>query len=106
VRGIQIALEKFFNFNFYPSAIYLCGGGCVIPEIKESIGGAFSKDGIATSVEFLYPNVFSSKISDHQNLLSDTSDIASIGLANVALRKKDGVIEESLNRAVRLMQTQ
>lgn len=106
VKGIQIALEKFFKFNFYPSAIYLCGGGCMIPEIKESIRGAFSKDGIAMSVEFLYPDVFSNKISDHQNLLSDTSDIASIGLANVALRKKDGVIEESLNRAVRLMQTQ
>jgi len=105
IKGIQIALEKFFRFNFYPSAIYLCGGGCMVPEIKEAIEGAFVKEKNAISVEFLYPDVFSDRILDNKKLLVDTSDIASIGLANVALRKRDGIIEESLSRAVRLMQT-
>ncbi|TRZ77279.1 hypothetical protein D4R87_03115 [bacterium] len=105
IKGIKIALEKFLKFNFYPSTIYLCGGGCMVPEIKESIEDTFTREGIALNVEFLYPNVFSNRIQDHNKLLVDTSDIASIGLANVALLKRSGVVEESLCRAVRMMQT-
>lgn len=101
-KGVKFSLEKFFNRDFFPSAIYLCGGGCLLPEIKEVLQTSFG--GRSVDINFLFPGIFFGKISDKNNILSDTSDIASLGLANLVQSWPDDFVGQTLKRVVKLMQ--
>ncbi len=37
LTGVEIALESFQDVTEYPSVIYLCGGGALLPEIQEGL---------------------------------------------------------------------
>jgi len=37
LTGVEICLEEFEDANEYPSTIYLCGGGAMLPEIQEGL---------------------------------------------------------------------
>ena len=37
VSGVELALSEIEDIDVYPSSIYLCGGGSLLPEIKESL---------------------------------------------------------------------
>ena len=105
IKGVRISLEKFLGGDFVPSSIYLCGGGCLVPEIKEALlNSLWDNADVRIDVCFLFPNLFENKIMDNNSILTDTSDVASLGLANLASSAQDSIVNQSLKRAVRLMQ--
>lgn len=107
IKGVKIALEKFLRNKFFPETIYLCGGGCLVPEIKQTIKNVFlEKEKFNADVQYLYPGAFSDILEDKFNILTDTSDMASLGLAGLAKisRNENDFVGQALKRAVRIMQ--
>jgi len=104
-KGVKIALEEISRNNFSPSAIYLCGGGCLLPEIKQSLQTmAIGFRRSYLNVRFLPPHLFYGKIIDEEKAVKDLGDITLLGLAGIELNKQDNFIKQSLNRAIRLIQ--
>jgi len=87
-NGIEIALEEFEDIEIYPSKFFLCGGGALLSEVKNSLVEypwlqklRFEK---FPDVEFIHPNDLKS-IVDDKKLLKDISDVAPAALAYMAL---------------------
>lgn len=88
LAGVQIALEDFSNVDLLPSKILLCGGGSLLPDIKEylekpewSKSLPFSKH---PKIDFIKPNQIKS-IVDETKSLKGSQDITPMGLANLAI---------------------
>lgn len=90
--GVELALKEFEDVRSYPTQFLLCGGGALLPEIKQSLMEhpwlqvmRFRK---FPDVEFIHPKNLK-KIVDEQKLLKDVSDVAPAALAYMALELKD-----------------
>ena len=88
LAGVQIALEEFSNVDLLPSRILLCGGGSLLPEIKEYLEKKswikklpFAKQ---PKVDFIRPSSITS-IVDETKKLQGSQDITPMGLANLAI---------------------
>jgi cell division protein FtsA len=88
LSGVELALEEFSNVDLLPSKVLLCGGGSLLPEIKEYL----EKDdwikhlpfARKPKIEFIKPNEVS-MIKDETKKLVDSQDITPMALANLAL---------------------
>ena len=88
LAGVEISLESFQDVNEYPSAIYLCGGGALLPEIQE---GLMTYPWLQTlnfkkfpKVNFVFPN----GIKDVKDLTRHATlpmDVTPLALARMAL---------------------
>jgi cell division protein FtsA len=85
--GVELALREFEDLSVYPSRFLLCGGGVLLPEIKQSIMEhpwlqvlRFQK---FPDVEFITPQDLKG-IVDEKKLLRDVSDVAPAALAYMA----------------------
>ncbi len=105
LAGVELALEDFSNLDLLPSKILLCGGGSLLPEIKEYLEKkswtkhlAFARQ---PKVDFIRPNMVSS-VKDETGKLLGSQDITPMGLANIAidLAGDPGVIEGVLDKIV------
>ncbi len=88
LSGVELALEEFSNVDLLPSKILLCGGGCLLPDIKKYL----EKDEWIKRLPFARkPKIDSiapkevSLIRDETNKLVDAQDITPMALANLAL---------------------
>lgn len=88
VDGVELALKEFEDVKTYPSRFLLCGGGALLPEIKNSLVQhpwlqvlRFRK---FPEVDFIHPSDLKG-IVDEQKLLKDVSDVAPASLAYMAL---------------------
>lgn len=88
--GIQLALEEFDDVKNYPTQILLCGGGSLLPEIKEALLDhpwlqvlRFSK---FPDIQHITPDKIASLV-DNNKLLKGTMDIAPAALAYMSLEK-------------------
>lgn len=93
VDGVELALKEFEDVKMYPSKFLLCGGGALLPEIKNSIVQhpwlqvlRFRK---FPEVDFIHPADLKN-IVDDQKLLRDVSDVAPAALAYMGLELKSG----------------
>lgn len=105
LAGVQLALEDFSNVELLPSKILLCGGGSLLPDIKEylekpewSKSLPFSKQ---PKIDFIKPNQIKSVV-DETKMLKGSQDITPMGLANLAidLAGNPTVVEGLLDKIV------
>lgn len=105
LSGVELALEDFANVELLPSKILLCGGGSLLPEIKEYLEKKswikdlpFSKQ---PKVGFIKPNHITSVV-DETGKLVGSQDITPMALANLAidLVGEEGVVDGVLDRIV------
>lgn len=90
LTGIEIALEGFEDIGEYPSNIYLCGGGALLPEIQESLmtypwlhSLNFKK---FPKINFIFPTNIKG-IVDRTKSATLPSDVAPVSLARMILEK-------------------
>jgi len=88
LAGVQIALEEFSNVDLLPSKILLCGGGSLLPDIKEYLekkswikGLPFAKQ---PKVDFIKPSSVT-HVKDETGKLTGSQDVTPMGLANLGI---------------------
>lgn len=88
LAGVQLALEEFNNIDLLPSKIMLCGGGSLLPEIREYLEKkTWSKDlpfAKHPKIDFLEPDKITT-VEDETDELVGAQDITPMGLANLAI---------------------
>lgn len=94
LSGVEMALEEFSNSerfqdnNLLPSKIYLCGGGSLLPDLKQALEKKSWTQGLpfAKQPEVLYikPGQVSN-IIDGTGKLNSVQDVTPMALANIAL---------------------
>lgn len=96
LSGVELALEEFSNVDLLPSRILLCGGGSMLPQIKEYLDKKawakrlpFAKQ---PKVDFIKP-VQVLNVKDETEKLVGAQDITPMAMANLAI---DFVGEEKL----------
>lgn len=105
LAGVQLALEEFSNVDLLPSKILLCGGGSLLPDIKDYLETRnwtkslpFAKQ---PKVDFINPANITS-IVDETKKLNNPQDVTPMALANLAidLAGDPGVVEGILDKIV------
>jgi cell division protein FtsA len=88
ISGVKMVLKEFGDAELLPNKILLCGGGSLLPEVKESLETdvwweelAFSKK---PKVEHIKPRDVEN-VTDSTGKLKDPSEITSMALANLAI---------------------
>lgn len=96
LSGVELALEEFSNVDLLPSRILLCGGGSMLPEIKEYLEKKawakrlpFAKQ---PKVDFIKPGQVLN-VKDETEKMVGAQDITPMAMANLAI---DFVGEEKL----------
>jgi cell division protein FtsA len=86
--GVELALEEFEDVEEYPHNIYLCGGGAMLPEIKEGLMAypwiqslRFSKH---PKINFLLPNKID-RVTDLTKTATNSFDVTPLALARSIL---------------------
>ncbi|HBB02632.1 MAG: cell division protein FtsA [Candidatus Peregrinibacteria bacterium GW2011_GWF2_38_29] len=109
LTGVILTLSEFEQIDMLPSKIYLCGGGSLLPEIKEILEG---REWVKTLpfvrkpiVNFMTPKMVEN-MTDDTKLLTETNDVTPLALANIALEfiGEEYVLSKLLKKVVRLMQ--
>ena len=106
LSGVELALEEFSNLELLPSRIMLCGGGSLLPEIKEYLSRQnwlvnlpFARP---PKVDFIKPDQVTS-VRDETGKLKGAQDITPMSLANLGIdltgeeKVVDGVVERILS---------
>jgi len=88
LTGVEIALESFNDVKEYPSQIYICGGGALLPEIQE---GLMTYPWLQTlnfkkfpKVSFIFPNALSD-VLDKTKSATLPMDVTPLALARMHL---------------------
>jgi len=108
LSGVELALSEFENVNMMPSRILICGGGSLLPEIKEALQQTDWLENLPfakrPNVDFIQPKDVTN-IVDKTGLLRDPSDITPMALANIALDMagEERLIPMLLRKAIKLM---
>lgn len=86
--GVEISLNEFDDVSTFPSQIYLCGGGSLLPEVQQKLMshpwlqvlpfGKFPK------VNYLYPNQVT-KVIDKTRKATTPMDVTPLALARMVL---------------------
>ncbi len=105
LEGVKMTLQEFGETELLPRRILLCGGGSLLPEMKQALedeewtkGLAFSK---RPQVEFIQPGQVKT-IIDETGTLNSPLDITSMALANLTIEIIEGIspMTEMLRNAV------
>lgn len=112
LSGIELALEEFttserFQDNpLLPNRVYLCGGGSLLPDLKDALESKewwknlpFSK---APEVQYIKPEQVSN-IIDKTGSLQGAQDVTPMALANIALDLVgyDPIASKTLNKLLK-----
>lgn len=88
LAGVQLALEEFSNIDLLPSKIMLCGGGSLLPDIKDYLEKRswtkslpFAKQ---PKVDFIKTGQINS-VSDETGKLKGSQDVTPMALASLAI---------------------
>lgn len=109
ISGVALTLAEMEKIDILPSRIYICGGGSLLPEIKEVLD---SREWTQTlpfpkkpAISFLEPKMITNMI-DETRQLKDPIDVPSVALANIGLEYvgEEQILAKLLKKVVRLMQ--
>ncbi|PIU01721.1 hypothetical protein COT68_01690 [bacterium (Candidatus Torokbacteria) CG09_land_8_20_14_0_10_42_11] len=109
ISGLELALTEFSEADLLPPRILLCGGGSLLPEIKESIARPSWSDNLPFAKppqpSFIKPDEVVN-IIDKTGKLTQTQDVTPMALANLGLdlAGPEGAMSGILRRVVRMMQ--
>ena len=108
-QGLNLALDEFVE-ELLPSKIYLCGGGSLLPEIKEQLNKSDWRRNLPFSrppqVGFLSLKGIT-EVVDQTGRLSAPEDVTPVSLASMSLELvgEESVLDEVLNQAVKALRT-
>lgn len=109
ISGVALTLAEMEKIDILPSKIYLCGGGSLLPEIKEVLDERewtqklpFPKK---PSVSFLEPKMITNMVDETRQLRTPI-DVPTLALANIGLEYvgEEQILAKLLKKVVRLMQ--
>lgn len=109
ISGVYLTLQEFKEINSMPGQVYLCGGGSMLPEIKDILEEKdwYKKINFPRKpqIKYLIPKNIS-HIKDERKLLQDQSDITPMALANIGMEimVEEKILTQMLQKVVRLMQ--
>jgi len=109
LSGVALTLAEFEDTDVLPAKIMLCGGGALLPEIKEVLETRewFKKLPFARKpqIGFIEPQMVSNMV-DETKRLKGAQDITPMALANLGLEYvgEEQVLSKILKKIVRLMQ--
>lgn len=109
ISGVGLTLAEMENVDTLPSKIYICGGGSLLPEIKEILEDREWTQNLPfpkkPGVSFIEPKMITNMI-DETKQLKDPVDVPSMALANVGLEYvgEEQILSKLLKKVVRLMQ--
>lgn len=109
LAGVVFTLSEFHNLDMLPAKIFLCGGGCHLPEIKIALeSGNWTKEipfPKTPIISILNPKQIE-HVVDETKLLNDAQDITPMALANLGLEfiGDEHVMTKILKKVIRLMQ--
>lgn len=109
LSGVALTLSEFENVDMLPSKILLCGGGSLLPEIKEVLDSREWTQKLPFArkpqISFLEPKMITN-ITDETKSLKEPMDSTPIALANIALEYvgEEQILSKLLKKVVRLMQ--
>ena len=109
IRGLVICLDELSRGERLPSAVFLCGGGSLLPEVVNELRRGAWASGLSfvrpPEVRLLQPSDVTS-LKDSTGLLSSPRDIGPMALADHALRleadEKD-VVNAVMRRVLKSM---
>jgi len=88
ISGVELTLGEFKNIDLLPSRILLCGGGSLLPQIKESLlHHRWAKNiplARKPTVSFINPKNVANVIDKTGKLIS-TADVTPMGMASLAI---------------------
>lgn len=109
LSGVAFTLAEFHYLESLPSRIFLCGGGCHLPEIK----AALETKAWARELPFHKPPVISIlsprqmvTVRDQTKRLNDPEDITPMALAHIGVELvgEENIMSKILKKVIRLMQ--
>ncbi len=106
--GVELVLEELAAGEMLPSRIHLCGGGSMLPEIREALlAERFWKQlpfARAPEVSIMSPAMIET-ITDETKLLVDQQDVTPLGLAwqAIELHTSEDPLDAALRRVLRAM---
>ncbi len=109
LSGIELALSEFVHLDLLPSKIFLCGGGSLLPGIKEILLSPQWSENLPFAkppqVTHLHPRDVKD-LTDATKKLTETQDITPMSLGTVALdlAGEETVVGGVLKRVVDLIQ--
>jgi len=109
VSGVALTLQDFTDVDVLPSKIYICGGGALLPEIKEVLESKewHQKLNLARKpqISLLEPKLLGNVI-DETKSLNKAFDITPLALAKLGLEymHEEQILSKLLKKVVRLMQ--
>jgi cell division protein FtsA len=105
LTGVELALEEFSNIELLPSKILLCGGGSLLPEIKEYLTKTNWAENLPFAkipkVDFIKPaDVIS--VKDETGKMKGAQDITPMSLANLGidLAGDEKVVDNVVDRII------
>jgi len=110
LSGVEVTLSDFYNLEFLPSTIYLCGGGAGLPEIKKGLENHKWASDLPfvrkPTVEIVRPEDVT-LVVDKTGLLNNHEYITSMSLCSLAIDIEDDqelIVSRMLQKVVKLMQ--
>lgn len=116
LSGVELALEEFTQSERFadnkllPSKIYLCGGGSLLPDLKDALIKKkwldvlpFAKE---PDVQYIKPDMVGN-IIDENGTLRSTQDVTPMALANLALDLvgTDTAMSQAMNKILKGLRT-
>lgn len=110
LSGVELILAEFPDTDTLPNAIAFCGGGSLLPELRE----ALESRGFAESLPFPQPPTITAmlprdvtNIRDTTGTLTSPQDVTPMALASLALplAGTEPLVSSMLRKVVRMMQT-
>lgn len=109
VSGVYLTLQEFNEISSFPPTIYLCGGGSMLPEVKDILEEHDWHKKLnfprKPQVKYLLPKNIS-HIKDESGVLDTAADITPMALANIGMEimVEEKILTKMLQKVVRLMQ--
>ena len=109
LSGIFFGLKELTEIDSLPPSIYLCGGGSMLPLLKEALEGTDWHKQLKfprkPQVKYLLPKNIS-HIKDKTKLLDSPADIGPMALASMGMEimTEEKILTKMLQKVVRLMQ--
>ncbi|MFA5854936.1 MAG: cell division FtsA domain-containing protein [Candidatus Gracilibacteria bacterium] len=109
LSGVYFSLKELPDIDSMPPTVYLCGGGSILPLIKDGLEGADWYKNLPfprkPQIKYLLPKNIS-HIKDKTGTLTSPADITPIALAGIGMEilTEEKTLTKMLQKVVRLMQ--
>lgn len=109
LSGVFFSLQELTEIDSLPPTVYLCGGGSLLPLLKEGLEKSDWHKKLRfprkPQIKYLLPKNIS-HIKDQTKLLNSPADITPMALANVGMEiiVEEKILTKMLQKVVRLMQ--